>query len=494
MQRLFLLSFTLILLTGNLLKGQSKTGYEIKLKIPSLKDSTIILAHYFTREGSFYPDDTVRLNKNGTGAFKGSKPLVGGMYIAYLPTHRYFDFIVGDNQFFSIEADTADLVKKIYFQGSAENKLFQDYKIFRNEKGKEMVKLDEQKKSASKEQQDSISGEIKKLQLSLTNYSKELINANPNHFFAKLLLSFQDVEVPEPPKDAKGNIIDSNFQYKYYHQHYFDNFDIANVRMLNTPFYESKILNYLDKVVPQIPDSINKELNMLMKKVSVNEDATKYLLGMLYNHCADQANKIVGMDAVFTYFAENYYLPKATWADEKFKQKLDEQIKKLKPLLIGKMAPNIQLLELPAEHFKAAATDTTLKANPTIGIPIQLNEIKAKFLVVIFWEATCGHCQKSMPLLCDSIYPKIKNLGARVLAVHAISSVEGKRQWVDFVNKYKMYDWINAWSPFSNEYRNLYDLQAFPSIYVLDANKTIIAKHIGVEQLEDVIRFEMRKE
>ena len=51
-------------------------------------------------------------------------------------------------------------------------------------------------------------------------------------------------------------MIDSTWQYYYYRNHYFDNFNISDPRLLRTPFYEDKIMTYLTKVVPQIPDSL----------------------------------------------------------------------------------------------------------------------------------------------------------------------------------------------------------------------------------------------
>ncbi len=137
-----------------------------------------------------------------------------------------------------------------------------------------------------------------------------------------------------------------------------------------------------------------------------------------------------------------------------------------------------------------AKSDTALKSNPYVGDTLNLRNIKAKYLIVVFWEADCGHCKKAMPLLYDTIYPRIRNKGVKILAIHMISSIEGKRKWVDFINDHNMYDWINAWSPYSYEYKDLYDVYTTPVIYVLDENKKIIAKRISAEQTEEVINFE----
>lgn len=472
----------------------SQNGYEIRVKIPALKDTTIILAHSYVKDNSFIPDDTIRLNKKGLGVFKGQTPLAGGMYIVVLPTKRYFDLILGDNQSLSIEADTSDLLKGIKFQGSIENVLFYQYRDLIRIKSELASKLNEKKKKATSEQQkDSISKAIDRINQEVVGYIKKTINDNPKLYVSTWLKSLQEIEVPDFPRDLKGNIIDSSFQYHYLNTHYFDNFNLADVRLLHTPYYEKKVKYYLEKLIPQHPDSINKEIDWIMERAGHNEELNHYMLGMLYNHYATLANQIVGMDGVFIYFAEKYYLPQASWSDNKFKENLKKEIGKIKPNLIGKVAPDLSLIEIPTDHFMVAKTDTALKSNPYVGTPINIQQIKAKFLVIAFWEADCGHCKKAIPLLYDSIYPRIKDYDTKILAMHMISSVEGKRKWIDFVNERGMYDWINAWSPYSYEYKDLYNVYKMPTIYVLDENKNIIAKRIGVEQIESVINFELRK-
>ena len=68
---LAILSF---LLTTCLLPSGAQ-GYEIKIKVSSLKDSTIMLWHHYAKDGTFFPDDTVKLDHKGVGTFKGNKPL-----------------------------------------------------------------------------------------------------------------------------------------------------------------------------------------------------------------------------------------------------------------------------------------------------------------------------------------------------------------------------------------------------------------------------------
>jgi hypothetical protein len=465
-------------------------GYEIKLKIPALKDSSILLGHHFAN--SLYPDDTIKLDKKGMGVFKKKKPLPGGMYIVFLPTKKYFDILLGDNQVFSITADTGNFLKTVKFTGSLENQLFYEYQNLIADKREVANKLvEKKKKSNSTEQKDSISKALDKINQEVVGYTKKLLSENPKLFFTSFLKALQEIEVPESPRDAQGKIIDSAFQYKYYRKHYLDNFNYADARLLRTPIYEEKIKNYINKIVPQIPDTLITEVDVMLDKVRGNEELFRYLLVTLFNEYA--ASQVMGMDAVFVHIAEKYYIPNATWSSKDYMEKLKKEVAKKKPNLLGKTAPNLKLVEVQPEHFMMAKTDTALKSNPYVGIPLEILNIKAKYLVVAFWEADCGHCKHAIPLLHDSIYPLIKDYGAKVLAIHMISSVEGKRKWIDFVNDHNLLDWINAWSPYSYEYKDLYDVYSTPVIYVLDENKKIIAKRLGADQVAEVIGFEEKK-
>jgi hypothetical protein len=71
--------------------------------------------------------------------------------------------------------------------------------------------------------------------------------------------------------------------------------------------------------------------------------------------------------------------------------------------------------------------------------------------------------------------------------------VEAKVKWVDYVNEHHLYDWVNAFYPFSIKFKELYNVVSTPSIFILDKNRRIIAKRIGPEQCEEIINFELKK-
>jgi len=74
-----------------------------------------------------------------------------------------------------------------------------------------------------------------------------------------------------------------------------------------------------------------------------------------------------------------------------------------------------------------------------------------------------------------------------VIAISTLFGEDGKEQWADFVNEYQLYDWINAWNPYSYEYKLKFDILSTPTIYLLDKDKKIIAKKISPEHVVEII-------
>ena len=122
-------------------------------------------------------------------------------------------------------------------------------------------------------------------------------------------------------------------------------------------------------------------------------------------------------------------------------------MEKTKPLLIGKIAPDIELVLVPAEHFIKAQNDTVLKKFPHVGKHFKISEVEAEFLVLVFWEADCGHCKTAIPNLYEVYENKLEETGVKVLSVSTLFGEEGKVKWIDFINSHKLYAWMNAWNP-----------------------------------------------
>lgn len=461
----------------------SGEGYEIRIKINGLTHQQIILGHYLSK--SMYPDDTVKLDDKGVGTFKGPKKLPAGMYLVYLPNSRYFDLVVGEDQVFSVETDTLDFLNNMVIKGAEENQIFLDFQRYMADLKTEADSLTRQLRNAvNAGERQKLSDALKTLNENRIARIENIKKEYPGYFVADFLRATLDIQVPDPPKNDQGKI-DSTWQYYYYRAHYFDNFDISDPRLLRTPFYEDKVMTYLNKVIPQVPDSLIPHVDMLIEKSRGDSALFRYMLITLFNHYGK--SNIMGMDAVHVHIADKYYITESWWSDPKYLAELKDHTEKAKPLLIGAVAPDAELMFVPADHFKSAMTDTALRRFPHVGIKGNIRRVEAKFTVLMFWEAECGHCKTMVPELHNLYEKSLKQLGVQVLAISTLFGEDGKAKWVDFVNKNKLYGWINAWNPYSYDFKIKYDIIATPLIFILDENKKIIAKRISPDQVEGII-------
>ncbi len=292
---------------------------------------------------------------------------------------------------------------------------------------------------------------------------QKVINENKDNFLSKLLLASIETEIPDPPKDENGNILDSMFQYNYYRNHYFDHTDFLDDRLLRTPFIEGKLRHYFT-VLPQIPDTLIPVMDTIIGWAKPNKEVFQFVLSYLFNKYLK--SDIMGMDEVYVHLAEKYYLSgEADWIDSSFKATLTERVRKTKPNLIGNKAPD-------------------LKMQTNTGQWVNLYGVKAEYTILVFWSPDCGHCKKELPKLND-IYKKYNR---NFLEVFAVYTQYEKEEWIDFIEE-KQLNWINVYDPFYlTDFRDLYDIYSTPVVYLLDREKTIIAKRIAIEDIGDFLK------
>lgn len=469
-----------------MLTGQ---GYRIEVTLEGLSGDTLILGEYFTSR--MIPKDTIVLDRSGKGIFEGEVPFRGGLYLIYFSPNHYFDLLLDSDQVLAVRADTSDIQGTLTFDGSEDNRIFLEYK---NHLQLKRIELEQQQSllvtAGSATDTSRVQEQQKRINREMESYMDRIVSDFSHLFVSDFIGATRE---PLPPEELLNGEKrhDDSVRYFYYRNHYLDLFNPFDVRLLHTPLYEGKLKGYIGRVVPQHPDSLIIAVDFLLEGARNDEELYRYMLITLFNHFAE--SKYMGMDVVYFHIAEHYYIPDATWSSDDFISKLKENLEKNKPTLIGQTAPDLVMREVPPEHFEMAQVDELIKRDPHIGHDFRLHDVNARFTILYFWEADCGHCKKSAPALHE-IYSRLKEKDVKVISIHAVNTIEGKEMWVDFINEHKMYDWINCWSPYSNEFRRLYNLQSYPQLMVLDRDKTILAKRITPEQAEQIINNLIRSE
>jgi thiol-disulfide isomerase/thioredoxin len=241
---------------------------------------------------------------------------------------------------------------------------------------------------------------------------------------------------------------------------------MTDPRLARTPVLQQKIDYYINKLTPQIPDSINASIDIILGHFDPSSEVFKMYVVYFLNQYA--RSKIVGMDAVYVYLVDKYYANGlATWTDSVQLNKILKNAETLKPLLIGKIAPDLLMLDRQNQ-------------------PIRLHNVEAPYTVLFFWAPDCGHCKKAIPDVVK-FYQEYQSRGVAIFSVCTSLQDKVKDCW-EAVDERDMGEWVNVVDPYlRSRFKQIYDIRTTPQIYILDKDKKIIMKKIGADQLSEVM-------
>lgn len=456
-----LLAWVLLISFSSAFGAVKPNGYDIKVQVKGLKlADTVFLARYYADKR--YYQDTAIADAKGNVFFADTTQLKEGMYFLLLPGQKVFDFILSPTTF-SFSIDEADFITSAQFKNSPDNTAFYGYQKFFLVQKTKADSLNKVYKEGSEQQKTTAAKQLASIDSSMLVFIQNFLKEHPKNLFASILKTTKEVDVPPAPKKANGTV-DSLWQYRYYKQHYFDNVDFTDNRLIRTPVLVNKVETYFKNLVVQRPDSINKEIDMILSRCQSAKDLFEYFVReYTYKY---ETSQVMGMDAVFVHLGKEYYMKgKCFWATPETIKKIQERVEILDPLLLGKKAPNLYM------------TDTS-------GQYLYLHNVKANYTILFFWDSQCGHCQKETPKL----YEWWEKNKARGIQVYAANIERKDDEWKKFIYSKKITKWLNMRdSKNHTDFKTTYDIYSTPVLYVLDQNKVIIAKRIGIENLDEFI-------
>ncbi len=475
MKRLFVL-----LLLLSTVSAWSQDGYEITVTFKPYKDQYIYLGHYF---GKSYPIiDSVKVDQQSKGVFKGKQPLKGGIYLIGFPNKSgFFEILVDKQQQFSVFADSATLPGGITYVNSPDNELFSRYQRMTTEKGMRINSLRESLKTApTKTDSTRLVDSLNAVDQDLRTSRDELIENNKGTFLAALL---QAMRQPVLPTELQRPLTreDSVKAFRYFRDHFWDGVNFWDGRLAYTTFFEEKLDTYFNQLVAPHPDSVNKEIDYMLGFASINSEMQRFLLLRFINRYYTQ--RYMWEDAVFVHLYEKYFSDKTyPWLSEQGKKTITDRAYSLMANILGTPATDIELPD-------------------SLGKTVSLYALKSDYTLLVFWDPTCGHCKETLPKI-DSVYAlRLKKDGVAIYAV--AKETEGtKADWLRFIADKKIGHWSHVYYSKETEknrveknipgYSQLYDVQSFPTLYLLDKDKRIIAKKLSYEQMDEIIQLKKK--
>ena len=468
------LLFTLILLIASpnagFADGSTPDGFDYTFKLKGInKGDTCLIAYYLGSKQ--YIRDTVVAESDGLVHYKGDDDLDGGIYLFVMPESKYFEFILTEPSF-TLEGDANDPVNSMKIKGSVENAAFFGYLQKIQALQKERMEIENKLKAAKitaeeKEKLEKRRGEIDK---EAVGYKDQFVKDNPDLFVTKVFNASTEPIVPAFEGEGNDTII-AKKRLEYYRDHYWDNVDLSDDRLLRTPVIERRLKDLLSKYTVQEPDSIIKTAKLTMDKVEAgkNDEVFRYFVITITNQFS--GDKRMCFDKVYVFMAGEYYVSgKAWWTDSTQMVKIKDRYYKMKYNTCQSRAANLLMKDVN-------------------GKTRQLYDVDAPYTIVYFWAYDCGHCKKVTPKMKD-FYEDYKDLGVKVFAVSTKKETE---KWKDMIKEKGIEDFINVEDPeHLSNFRIFYDIYSTPVIYVLDKNKEIIAKRLDVLSLRKFLNHMMK--
>ncbi len=463
---------------------------KLTFRIDKTASDTVNLARYLGPK-LYYADTAIA--KNGVAVFDGSRH-EGGLMAVVTKEGRYFEFILDGEEVDMKVENIEDMIGSMSVSKSENNKIFYDYIHFMTDlkkRNEEKVKIFQTLKEGTDEYEKA-KAVLKVIDEERIAAQKKILIEHPEKFIATMVRMSMDIDLPELPRDSSGNVTDSNFVYRYYVNHYWDNCDLKDQRIVRTPLFDTKLDKYFSKKgVLQIPDTISKYAQLMLDKMDW-EDKDNHLFRYCVNHITNkyEESKIMGMDRVFVYMARNFYCEpnnKAWWIEDEQHEKICERAEKLGRTMIGEYSPPVILTDSTEENW------------------ISSYDIDAKYQVMYFWDPNCGHCKKVTPKLQTLYEKKFKGYDIEVMAI-AKATGDDFEKWKKFIRENGLtFINIGLTKTIYNQaledprpllakttleslnYSDTWDIYSTPRLYLLDENKKIIAKQLSMSQLEEFI-------
>lgn len=403
--------------------------------------------------------DSIRLDAAGNGLFTYPKALEPGYYELVLSEDETLPILLDQDQTFSIQTNTDQLVGNLKVEGSLENTLF--YKNLQYD-----IDL-----------QERFQAEIQQLQLETPQLNQEQINALRDKYLTEKSDFLEGLFRKHPKtlftslekaKQGPQNInsimenpdIEPNQKQEMVLKDFWATFNFNDERLLYTPIAFDKIWQYFVEFVPnQTPIKI-QAMDVLLQEVADHPAYAEFFSTWLANDYLPPFTGQMDPDAIYTHLVNNYLTEeKAPWADSMQVYAWQLRAKDKAVSLVGMQGAN----------FEAQKPDGSLQS---------LEDIKAPYLALFFYHYDCDHCIETAPKLAAQ-YQELKAQGLEVVAVAMDTPRE---EWKKFIKEHKM-NWINVTDEDNKSIYDNYSVWATPEIMLLDPNRTIIGKHLTIEDI-----------
>lgn len=458
--------------------ASAKAAYRVEATITGAEKTKVYLARY--SGANLVNVDSSTFNEKGAVVFADSKAtLSGGLYMLRFAIgeegddrQQQIEFLVSGKRTFKLKiaANTLNIEKSLQFSLSDENEGFKTFIDGQRRMGRKIQELQDRYQNFQNEQ-DSIRS-IQEQYMALINAERKkmevLVAKHEGSLMATLIRCTQEPEMPETPIPEDATNADSIRRSQFLEfakVHFFDNFNLADERIVNAPMLENRMMMFFQQIMRHEPiEDINGCINRLLSKAEQNKTVYRFVLTWLYDRYTD--SPIEGHSEIGFYLCNILSdSTKVDWLTDKDKKTLRQNIKKYTLNPIGSVATDLTLQTAEGEFRSLLA-------------------IKAHITILYFFNPGCGSCRMTTPVL-HKLYNDYKDQGLEVFAVYPDKDTAA---WKKYVEESGYTDWVNVWDAEGTaDIYEKYSLHVIPQIYVLDEEKKVRYKDVYVDDLDNIL-------
>jgi peroxiredoxin len=402
--------------------------------------------------------------KAGMVHLKRDTALPSGLYFVLMPHNVVLQFLLDQDQTFSIKTDQGNPVGNAKVDGSVDNTLLYENLAWEQAFQARFAPLDMSFRAAAATDPNKtvVEQQLNELVKERKAHLQGFKDKHPTSFFTIYKLAGQnpdlrDIRLPDGSFDEQKRVF-------HYRDEFWNNTPLDDARLLRTPIIFNKLNTYITQITPQVHDSVVKYADRIIDQSKVNKEIFKFVVNWIAIEYHTPKN--MGMESVFVHVVDKYFTDQdAFWSTPTELIEIRREVNEMRPSLVGQIGKDL--------------TCTTPQ-----GQEESLYALKGKATILFIYNYECEHCQEQTPDM-KKLYDSYHGRG---LEIFALCTGTDEKEWRAFIQKYKISGFHNVWDPqYKSDFYKKYHVDITPECYVLDANHKIVSKDLQPKQLPEVL-------